>query len=348
MALALLASALPAAPGAPRSSPAAPPAGARRWDIPGGWFMLPDWEVRHHVVEKALGTIAVARPDTVGGGMCLTWSYQSTPLSPKELADGGPAYLTLLKSFLKGAGLPDGLKLHGDNEVEVICGHAAVVMRFAAGGTPTDTQARPAPPRPRRGSNIAAEGGTETALAVWDCPQSKRTFATMCFAPQKSIAGQLFFAVSKYAACHALPVQHDASGPLAVSPPADWKTVELAPTQHVLASPDRRSAVYLFALAPSQAQRVTIETATSVVDTVGRLAGKLERREPPEILTDPRLQHDVARVKAVVQVDKRSALATFEVWHCPVKQRLYTRAALSEAADGLEKAREILDSVRCH
>ena len=285
--------------------------------------MLPDWEVRHHTVEKALGTIAVARPGPGGGGMCLAWSYQGTPLSPKELADGGPAYLALMRSFIKE--LPENLQLHGDNEVEVIAGHAAVVMRFAAGSSPT-----------------------EVTIALWDCPQSKRTFATMCFAPQKSIAGRLFFAVSKYAACHALPIAHDTTGPLAVAPPADWKTVEIAPNQQILASPDQKSAVYLFALSPSQAQRVTPETAVAVVETVARLAGKLERREPPEIVTDTALQHDVARIKAVVQVDKRSALATFEVWLCPVKQRLYARAALSEAADGLEKAREILDTVRCH
>lgn len=335
MAVALLATAPQAAPGAPRGASAAPPqapAGARRWDIPGGWFMLPDWEVRHHVVEKSLGTIAVARSGAQAGGMCLTWSYQGTPLSPKELADGGPAYLALLKRFIKEAaahprhGDPEGLKLHGDNEVEVISGHASVVMRFATGGT--------AP--------------TEATLALWDCPQSKRTFATMSFAPQKSIAGRMFFAVSRYAACHALPVQHDSTGPLTVAPPADWKTVELAPSQQILASPDRRSAVYLFALSPSEAQRVTVETANSVVETVGRLAGKLERREATEIIADADLQHDVARVKAVVQVDKRSALSVFEVWLCPVKQRLYARAAMSEAADGLEKAREILETVRCH
>lgn len=310
----------------PAASPAPDaPAGARRWDIPGGWFMLPDWSVKHHTVEKSLGVIAVARAGAGGGGMALTWAHQSTPLSPKELADGGPAYVALLKSFLKDVNVPDNLKVHGDNEVEVIAGHAAVVMRFAAGASPN-----------------------ETTLAIWDCPQSKRTFATMCFAPQKSIAGRLFFAVSKYAACHNEEIQHDAKGPLTVTAPADWKTAVLAPNQQVLASPDQRSAVYLFALSPSAAQRVTAETAIAVVDTVGRLAGKLERRDAPEIATDPQLQHDVARIKAVVQVDKRSAVAVFEVWNCPVKQRLYVRAALSEAADGLEKAREILDSVRCH
>lgn len=310
----------------PAASPAPDaPAGARRFDIPGGWFMLPDWTVRHHTVEKSLGVIAVAREGSGGGGMALTWAHQATALSPKELADGGPAYVGLLRSFLKDANVPDNLKLHGDNEVEVIAGHAAVVMRFAAGVTPN-----------------------ETTLAVWDCPQSQRTFATMCFAPQKSIAGRLFFAVSKYAACHNAPVEHDAAGPLTVTAPPDWKTAVLAPNQQILASPDQRSAVYLFALAPSSAQRVTAETAASVVETVGRLAGKLERREPAEVTTDPQLQHDVARIKAVVQVDKRAAVATFETWICPLKKRLFVKAALSEAADGLEKAREVTDSVRCH
>ena len=298
------------------------PGGARRWDVPGGWFMLPDWEVKHHVVEKAMGAISVSRPGTGGGGLCLTWAYQAAPLSPKELSDGAPTYAALLKSFMKDS-IVGALTPRGDNEVEVIDGHAAVVTKFAA-------------------------GASEATLALWDCPESHRTFAVMCYAPQKSIAGRLFYAVSKYAACHAEPVAYETAGPLTVTIPPDWKAVQTGPTQQILASPDHRSAVYLFALAASQAQRVTARDAETVVDTTARLAGKLSRREPAEITTDAKLQHDVARVKAVVQVEGRSALAVFDVWYCPQKQRMFVRAALSEAADGLEKANAILDSVRCH
>lgn len=306
------------------ATPPAAPAGARRWDIPGGFFMLPDWEVKHHTVEKAMGTVAVSRPGAVGGGLCLAWTYQSAPLSPKELADGAPAYAALLRSFLKeGASLPDAMKVHGENEVEVIDGHAAVIHHFAA-------------------------GETEATLALWDCAQSKRTFAVLCFAPQKSIAGRIFYAIAKYASCHSEPVTYEATGPLAITAPPDWKPVVTAPTQQILASPDQRSAVYLFKLAPGAEQKVTGKDAEAVVATVARLAGKLEKQDPPEIVTDAKLGHDVARVRTVLQVERRSATGLFDVWYCPVKQRVFCRAALSEAADGLEKARELLDTVRCH
>lgn len=303
------------------------PAGAKRWDVPGGWFMLPDWDTRQKVVEKAMGAITVGRSGGSGGGVCLTWSYQAEPLSPKELSDHAPSYMAMVRTFLKGGGA-EGAKItpHGDNELELVAGHAAVAMRFAATGAAT----------------------TEGTMCVWDCPQSHRTFAVLCYAPQKSIAGRLFYAVSKYAACHALPVEYEATGPLQVTVPPDWKPVIAAPTQQVLAGPDQRSAVYLFALAAAETAKLTADAALTVVDTVGGLAGRVVKRETPEIASDAALGHEVARVRAVLQMEGRSASGVFEVWHCPQKQRVYARVGLSEAADALDQTKAILATVKCH
>jgi hypothetical protein len=285
--------------------------------------MLPDWDVKTRVVEKAMGTLTVTRAGGSGGGVCLTWSYQAEPLSPKELADHAPSYMSMVRSFLKE---PAKIVPHGDNELEVVSGHAAVAMRFATQG------------------GAAAEG----TMCVWDCPASKRTFAVLCYAPQKSIASRLFYAVSKYAACHERDVEFEAAGPLNVTPPPDWKTEISAPTQQVLASPDGRSAVYFFTLAAAESTRVTPEAALNVVDTVSRLAGRLVKRETPEPVKDAALGHDLMRVRAVLQIEGRSASGVFEVWHCPVKQRVFARVALSEAADALDKAKAVIAAAKCH
>lgn len=309
------------------SVPPPPPEGARRWDFPGGYVMLPDWAPRREVVEKATGTITLARPGAGGGGTCFTWTYQADPLTMSDLKDLAPTYLDLLGRFLK-FDLAEGGRLvrHGDAELNVVSGHAAVASRFTVSG----------------------QGQSEATMMIWDCSQSHRTFAFFCFAPQRAVASQLAFAIGKYANCHASKVDYGKTWPLAVQVPPGWKSAVEAPNQLVLAAPDEKSAVYLFMLAVSSVDRVTAASADAAVETLARLTGRLLAKEPPQVTRDPTLDHEIGRVRLRIDVDGREAKGLFDIWYCPRKQRAYSRVALSETVVGLTRARDVLQSVRCH
>jgi hypothetical protein len=279
------------------------------------------------MVEPATGLITLARPGGSTGGTCFTWSYQPDPLTMTDLRSLVPTYLDLVARFLK-VDLAERRRIarHGDAELNVVAGHAAIGSRFAVSGA----------------------GSSEGAMMIWDCSRSRRTFAFFSFAPQKAVAGQLVYAVAKYASCHASEVDYGGSRPLAVDVPPGWSSTVESPNQLVLAAPDAKSAVYLFLLAVSPLDRVTAASADAAVDALARLTGRLVEKEPAQVERDAALGHDVGRVRVRMEIDGRDAEGVFDVWFCTHKQRAYSRVALSESTEGLARAREVLATVRCH
>lgn len=301
--------------------------GAKRWDIPGGTFLLPDWTPVFTSIEKGMGVIAVSRSGQQPGGVSLCWNYQPEPLSPRELGAVAPAYLGLLKRiFQEDLGRGFSIEPANESEFDVVVGHAAVRVRVRLKG-----------PVPKEGS-----------LVIWDCSVTQRTFAFFCYAPSKSITSQMVYAISKYAACHAFPVDYDDARPLAFEPPSGWKTVVQAPNQLILSSPDEAAAIYLVTLAISEVNSITPQVTTTLLDTLGQLVGRLVQRGEPQVAPDALLGHDVGRIRAQLKVDQREASGLFEFWFCPMKRRVFARILLSKSAIEADRLRPIFDAVHCH
>jgi hypothetical protein len=302
-------------------------AGAKRWTIPGGSFMLPDWTPVQNVIEKGQGIIAVSRIGAQPGGVSLAWSYQPDPIAPRDLATIAPAYLGILRSILQDDQTrTSSLEPPSESELDVVGGHAAVRIRV----------------------RIKEPGALEGSLVVWDCAESHRTFAFFCYAPSKSIASQLVYAICKYASCHDSPVTFDDSVPLTFEPPSGWKNVVRAPNQLIFSSPDEASAVYLVSLAVSEANNITPKVTAQLLDTLGQLVGRLVHRGEPQMISGASLGHDVGRVRAEMKIDQRNASGIFEFWVCPKKHRIFARILLAKLEADTDKLRPCLDKVRCH
>jgi hypothetical protein len=296
--------------------------GARRWDLPGAVFLLPDWKPHLTLLDKAMGSIALKRAGEKPASICLAWSYQAQPLALKDLGEFTPAYLGLL-TRLAGVSSYDTV---GENELEVIAGHAA--LKIKVHGKPG--------------------AGVEGVLVLWDCAMSHRTFGFFCHAPTRPITNQMAYAIGRYANCHLEPVDFGTQGPVKFQPPEGWKTVTLAPNQQVVSSGDGRSAIYLFMLALAESDKVTPTLTSNLAETLGQLVGRLLEKKEARVALDGSLGHDVGSIRVRLKIDDREADGVFEIWFCPKKLRLFGRLLLAPTAAEVDTHHPVLESTRCH